>query len=82
MKIEIPITDLEFRELIQILKKYPKGKVKASGKKAVWECELDLSLNSGQVSQQLQDNQQPGLTGKNNVFSNMADSITDAFNIK
>jgi len=82
MKIEIPITELEARELTTILRKYPNGKVKVDNKKAIWECELDLSNQPQQSSQPQQSNQQPGFTGKSNVFSNMAESITDAFAIK
>jgi len=78
MKINIPITDLGFRELILILKKYPNGVVKSINKNAVWECELDLG--SGNVPVEMQGNQQPGLTGKNNIFSNMADSMISSIN--
>jgi len=82
MKIEIPITDLEAKELSTILRKYPNGKVKVNNKKAIWECELDLSNQPQQNNQPIQPNQQPGFTGKDNVFSNMAESITDAFAIR
>lgn len=78
MKIDIPITDLEFSQLIIILKKYPKGIVKVDDKKAVWQTELDLSDNNPTLPQR-QNNQAPGITGKGNIFANMADSITSAF---
>lgn len=81
MKIDIPITDMEFTQLIAVLKKYPRGVVKVEEKKAVWQTELDLSDTNITPSQlpQRQNNQQPGFTGKGNIFSNMADSITSAF---
>jgi hypothetical protein len=80
MKIEIPITDMEFRELILVLKKYPHGIVKVSEKKAVWICELDLT-STQPPSDISQPNRQPGVTGKNNIFSNMANEITNAFGV-
>ncbi|HUS50829.1 MAG TPA: hypothetical protein VMZ91_11740 [Candidatus Paceibacterota bacterium] len=80
MKVDIPITNLEFRELIIILKRYPKGVIKVKEKNAIWETDLDLTSNiptssnpesTGEVA--------PRLTGKGNIFSNMADSISSSF---
>lgn len=80
MKIDIPITDLDFNQLIVILKKYPKGVVKASNSKACWQTELDLSDSNPSLPQQQNgQGKAPSITGKGNVFSNMADSITSAF---
>lgn len=76
MKINIPITDLGFKELILILKKYPNGVVKVENNKAIWNCDLDLSSITQQVNQ---STQQPNVVGKGNIFSSMADEITHAF---
>ena len=80
MKVDIPITDLEFRELIAILKRYPKGVVKVKEKNAIWETDLDLTGSSpDNVSGVSTGEGGPRLTGKGNIFSNMADSISSSF---
>ena len=71
MNIRIPITNLEIIELVTIIRKYPKGVVKVNNKEAIWETELDL--NSNQL-------EKPIAQSGGNIFSNMADSITDSFN--
>jgi len=70
MQINIPITDLEIKELMLILRKYQKGVVKVINKEAVWQTELDLT---SEVS--------PSTPGKpaGNVFQNMAENITKSF---
>ena len=70
MLINIPIESLGARELVMIIRKYPKGIVKVVDKKSTWETDLDI-MGTETVSNQ----QKP--TG--NVFSNMAESITSSF---
>ena len=77
MKIEI--TNFDTKELIQVLKAFPVGKVVVGGNNAYWDSTNKLPEEGFQQVQQSRPQQQRPRQQNQDFFGNMKKSLFEAF---